>query len=411
MKKLLGLLLVITLVWPAAANADVLKNVNLIGEIETIASDVHHNTTPAWYNDNVNTRVLAGFSANLVEDVTANVLFQYVTNWNGALNGDRISGTAADYEENIEVANANVVLSNLFDCFEATIGRQFYGDEDSAVMYIGPNHYNAENFAYAPSIDAAKLTYSDDVKAFTFIAGKVPGAMNTINPNVNGTKLFGADFRMNLTDIVKLQTYIYDFQKVTAFDPDLASEDTQAGLYGAKLAFNPEAVLVSVEYARNFGGHRFIKEHHDTGYMWKVDAKVDINEFAVRGAFLYEKETFVSWGNYAPGLLIGHNLATLAFGGINNYSVDGIRMFNAGVDVKPFEKWTFALDGFTFQDRTGKDAATWEADLTAKYTHNEYVQLFAGLGYAKYHNTNGAVWKTAFDKDNFKWQLGMLINF
>ena len=409
MKKLLGLFVVLALALPASA--DVLKNVNLVGEIETIASDVHHDNI-GWYNNNVNTRVLAGLSANLVEDVTANVLFQYVTAWDGAMNGEYINDGGVDsYEANIEVANANVVLSNLFDCFEATIGRQFYGDEDSAVMYIGPNHFNAENFAYAPSIDAAKITYADDVKAFTFIAGKMPAGMNTINPNVNGTKLFGADFRMNLTDIVKLQAYIYDFQKTTVFDPDMANEDTQAGLYGAKLTFNPEAFLASVEYARNYGGHRFIKEHEDTGYMWKADAKVNIEEFAVRGTFLYEKNTFVSYGNYAPGLLIGHNLATVAFGGINMYSADGIRMFNVGLDVKPFEKWVFAVDGFTFQDRAGHHAATWETDLTAKYAHNEYVQLFAGAGYAKYHNANGAAWKDAFNKDNFKWQLGMLINF
>ena len=111
MKKLLGLLLVLTLTWPVSA--DVLKNVDLIGEIQTITSDVNHNPA-ASYNDQVNTRVLAGLSANLVEDVTANVLFQYTNIWDGSVNGDTING----YENRVEVANANVVLSNLFDCLE-----------------------------------------------------------------------------------------------------------------------------------------------------------------------------------------------------------------------------------------------------------------------------------------------------
>jgi hypothetical protein len=405
MKKLLGLLLAMTLAWPVSAA--VLDNVQLIGEIETIASNVHHDVAGGYYNKgDVNTRVLAGLSAQLVEDVTANVLFQYVNNWDGNVEGDNISR----YERNVYVSNANVVLSNLFDCFEATIGRQFYGDEDSAVMYFGPNHYNAENFGRAPSLDAAKLTYADDVKALTIIAGKlnmryVDDEWTALGYNYNGN-FYGADFRMNLTDTLKLQVYGYDFR--------LDIDDMEnTGFYGGKLAFNPEAGLFSVEYARNFDGHRLIKEGADTGYMVKADAKVNVEQFAVRGAFLYQHENFGAFGNYTPGLIIGHKLG----GDMGDYSFDeGVRMFNLGVDFNPFEKWTFALDGYAFQDRFGHHAATWEGDLTAKYTHNEYVQLFAGLGYAKYGNDEegtigGATYKDAFHKDNFKWQLGMLINF
>ena len=257
----------------------------------------------------------------------------------------------------------------------------------------------------APSVDAAKLTYADDTKALTVIAGKLNlNQLDPLAPNYNGD-FYGADFRMNLTDVMKLQAYIYDFR--------LNIEDAEhSGLYGAKLSFNPEAALVSVEYARNFSGHRLIKEGADTGYMLKVDGKMDINEFAVRGTFLYEHENFFAFGNYTPGLLIGHPLA----GQIGDYSAnDGVRLFNLGVDFNPFEKWTFSLDGYAFQDRYGHHAATWEGDLTAKYTHNEYVQLFAGLGYAKYGNdevpAGGVTYKDAFNKDNYKWQLGMLINF
>ncbi len=406
MKKLLGLLLVAAVAFPASA--DVLKNVNLIGEIQTIASDVNHNTDPAYYNDGVHTRVLAGLSANLVEDVTANILFQYADTWNGDMDGDTINA----YEQQVRVSNANVVLSNLFDCLEATVGRQFYGDEDSAVMYVGPNHYNAETrAAYAQSLDAVKLTYADDVKAFTFIAGKVGvvGGANVLGGLADGTKIMGGDFRLNVTDAVKLQAYIYNFEKITVLNPD-GNTDKDAGLYGAKLSFTPEAGLFSVEYARNYGGDRLIKEHEDTGYMVKADAKLDINEFAVRGAFLYEHENFLAWGNYTPGLIIGHRLA----GQIGQYSGEGVRMFNLGVDFNPFEKWTFSLDGYSFQDRYAHHASTWEADLTAKYTHNEYVQLFAGLGYAKYGNDEvvaGTTYKDAFHKDNIKGQIGMLINF
>ena len=66
-----------------------------------------------------------------------------------------------------------VVLHNLFCCLEATVGRQFYGDEDSAVMYFGPNHYNAEWNGLTNSLDAVKIAYSDDVKSLTLIAGRI----------------------------------------------------------------------------------------------------------------------------------------------------------------------------------------------------------------------------------------------
>ena len=127
---------------------------------------------------------------------------------------------------------------------------------------------------------------------------------------------------------------------------------------------------------------------------------------------MYAKQGFWALGNYTPGLLVGH----LEGGnGIWNYTDEnGVRMFNAGVDFKPFEKWVFSLDGYTFQARTGH-ATTYEADLTAKYNHNEYVQLFAGVGYAKY--TKNEKYGTEYSRDsrntpdNFKGQIGMLIKF
>lgn len=76
MKKLLGLLLVMTMAWPVTASADVLKNVDLKGEVQVIGSDVRTNEAK-MFNSGTNVRVLAGASFDLVEDVRANLLFQY----------------------------------------------------------------------------------------------------------------------------------------------------------------------------------------------------------------------------------------------------------------------------------------------------------------------------------------------
>ncbi len=413
MKKLLSLLAVAALM-PVAANAEVLQNVNLKGEIQTIASDVHHDRNNGTYVKGTSARVLAGLSADLVEDVTANLMFQYANIWGG----DNAAGRSVqDYADTVRVVEANVVLHNLFCCLEATVGRQFYGDEDSAVMYIGPNHYNAEFNGLTNSVDAAKLTYGDDVKSFTVIAGKVNGTMGGANtawaaippaPIVEQPSwdVFGADFRMNLSDTVNAQVYGYDMH-----DPENISTtgDKHYGIYGAKVKLDTP-VRLSAEYARNFGGDRLVKEHNATGQMVKVDAATDLEKVTARGAFYYANGNFQAWGNYTPGLLIGHDLG----GQIYNYSPnDGVALFNLGFDVKPAEKWTVSLDGYSFQDHRMKHSSTWEADLTAKYAHNEYVELFAGVGYAKYTGADDvlAYNKAIAGSDNYKGQLGMLIKF
>ena len=404
MKKLLSLLAVAALL-PVAANAEVLSNVNLKGEIQTIASDVKN--SEATYVRGTSARVLAGLSADLVEDVTANLMFQYANIWGS----DNASGRSVqDYWDNVTLVEANVVLHNLFCCLEATVGRQFYGDEDSAVMYIGPNHYNAEYNGYTQSLDALKLTYGDDVKALTVIAGRVNNSFD--NSTVNGFAplgigfdygVFGADFRMNLTDALTAQVYGYDLRNIR--DPLTGDViDSDSGFYGVKLALNPEdGIRLAAEYARNFGGDRLIKEHHDTGDMVKVDAAVDVEAITVRGTFYRATENFFALGNYTPGLLIGHILN----GDLAAYSDDeGVSMFNLGFDMKPADKWTVSLDGFSFQTKDLKHTATYEADVTAKYAHNENVELFAGVGYVNYAKMFGMD-----QRDNVKGQLGMLIKF
>lgn len=399
MKKLLGLLLAMTMAWPVTASAEVLKNVDLKGEIQTIASDARHDKN-AVYKSGTNFRVLAGLSADLVEDVRANVLFQYNDAWLSGTEGN----TVQNYWDEVRLAEANVVLSNLFCCLEATVGRQFYGDEDSAVMYLGPNHYFF-GMNKAPSLDGAKLVYSDDFKTFTMLAGKLVtyttvGSSTVVDDNWT---VYGLDLKLNLTDTLTAQVYGYDFMNSKY---DAATEKRHNGFYGAKATFAPEAATLSAEYARGYEANRLFREGNDSPYMVKVDAALNMDVITPRAAFYYAKGKVSPFGNYYPGLAVGHVLAGVGES-FASYSSDGVRMFNVGVDYV-WNKFVFSLDGFSFQDRTAKDASTWEADLVAKYNHNDYVQLFAGIGYAKY----GTEVKEAHDtKDNTVGQLGMLIKF
>lgn len=402
MKKLLGLLLAMTMAWPVTASAEVLKNVDLKGEIQTIASDARHDKNK-MFKSGTNFRVLAGLSADLVEDVRANVLFQYNDAWLSGTEGN----TVQNYWDEVRLAEANVVLSNLFCCLEATVGRQFYGDEDSAVMYFGPNHY-VFGMNKAPSLDGAKLVYSDDFKTFTMLAGKLVTYNTSVTPatvDENWT-VYGLDLKLNLTDTLTAQVYGYDFMN-SRYDA-VRDEKRHKGFYGAKATFAPEAATLSAEYARGYEANRLFREGNDSPYMVKVDAALNMDVITPRAAFYYAKGVVSPFGNYYPGLAIGHVLAgnDIPFA---DYSGDGVRMFNVGVDYV-WNKFVFSLDGFSFQDRTAKDSSTWEADLVAKYNHNDYVQLFAGIGYAKYSTDIKSA--TALDtKDNTVGQLGMLIKF
>ena len=371
MKKLLGLLLVMTMAWPVSAN--VLDNVDVIGEIEAIGAE--NNLGKAAANGAAS-RVMAGLSAELTEDVRANVQFVYSNLWDGAEQGQNLDG----YWEDVHLAEANIVLSNLFDCFEVTVGRQFYGDENSAVMYFGPRHGYMAASTNVTSLDAAKLTYSDDFKSVTLIAGKTQITDDTNPLILYDAEIFGADVRLNLTDIINAQIYGYSLK-------DNAWEKYGAeyiGFYGAKLALTPEAGLLSVEYARGHSGNRLIKESHDNPYMVKVDGALNLDAFTPRAAFIYQKGVVSPYGAYAPGLVYGKTV----YGTDPYEALAEARIFNVGVDYA-WNKWTFSVDGYAFQDRTAQHEATLEADLNVNYQHNDNVDLFAGIGYAKLGGENG----------------------
>ncbi|OUO56566.1 hypothetical protein [Candidatus Avelusimicrobium gallicola] len=385
MKKLLGLLLAMTMAWPI--NAAIVDNVDAIGEIEVIGANNNAQKSEA---NGAASRVMAGLSAELTEDVRANVQFVYNTAWDGAEKGKDLN----TYQNQIYLAEANMVLSNLMDRFELTLGRQFYGDEDSALLYFGPRHgYMAALSSPVTSLDAAKLTYADDVKALTLIAGKTTKVLTFDPQTKSNADFYGIDFRMNLTDTVKAQVYGYTYKN------NVWNDEFQ-GFYGAKLSMMPEAGALSVEYARSHSGDRLVKESHDNPYLVKVDGSLNMDAFTPRAAFIYQKGTVSEYGAYAPGLVYGKTF----FGNDLTDVLSESRIFNVGLDYN-WEKWTLALDGFAFQDRTAQHAATLEADLTATYQHNENVGLFAGIGYAKLSRAD-------FDRsDATVYQAGVNVKF
>lgn len=400
MKKLLGLLLALTMAWPV--NAAVIDRVQAIGEIEVIGSS--NNILDEFYNSTTGaaSRVMAGLSAELTQDVQANVLFLYRNAWNGSTRGSAVSDElSGGYLQNIYLAEANVVLSNLFDRFELTVGRQFYGEEGSPIMYFGPRHGYMDALTPNPnlptdylSLDAAKLTYANDTVQVTLLAGKFTPIAVAGAPSVN---LYSVDFGWHATDALYAQLYGYTLTDMTA----LGEKTEHYGYYGAKITYAPEAYKVSAEYARQHGDNRLFKETTDNPYMLKLDASLNLDAFTPRAMFYYQKGSPSLFSDFRPGLIYGKTLVVLL-----TESMAESRIFNVGVDYA-WNKWTFALDGFSFQDRTAQTSSTWEADLTATYQHNENVSLFAGLAYA----AKGNVASFTYQEDVTLYQVGMNVKF
>lgn len=402
MKKLLGLFMALAIAMPASA--ELLRNFELTGDVQVIASDVRHNAS-GEFTTGTNMRVLAGGSFDLAENVRANLMFQYLNQWGsgptveGVMPGT-IGKSGNDYLDQIRLVEANVEMKELFGWLDMKVGRQFYGDEDSTVMYIGPRYYNSElndttNYNYATSIDAVKLAYANDFVNANVIMGELEiynsagAGVPPISATGNKHYMYGLDAKFRISDPLSFQLYGYNIKDV--------GEDYN-GFYGGKLTFAPEAFLVSAEYARNHGGNRLIKESHDNPYLLKLDAKLNMDAFTPRAAFIYSKEFSMAFGNYRPGLLMGDLKPTQI---LAEYG----RIYNIGLDYN-WEKWNFALDGYAFQDRTAQHSASLEADLVIKYDYNDNIQLFAGAGYIKYNSNDSNTFDAA---DNTKGQVGVLV--
>ena len=400
MKKLLGLLMVLALTVPASA--ELLRNFELKGDVQLVSTDSRHrdNFIPREIVSGTDLRVMVGGGFDVADNVRANLMFQYLNIWgeDATIQGGGPIGTVGKsidgYLNSIRVVEANVEMKEIFGWLDAKMGRQFYGDEDSSVLYIGPRYYTPANvlngWNYATALDAVRLAYANDVVNVNVMTGEAAlydGLAAPISPTGTKHNIYGADAKFKMGDVVRAQFYAYNIK-------ELYGEDN-FGFYGGKLSLVPENFLFSLEYARNMSGHRVFKESHDNPYMLKAEAKITVDELTPRAAFWYNKN-FTALGNYTPGLLIGD---------IYGDNLGEVRMYNLGADLTA-DQWTFSLDGFAFQDRTAKHAANLEADLVVKYAYNDNIEIFGGVGYIKYKDTFKARLNT---KDNTKGQIGVLI--
>ena len=394
MKKLLVAVLACAMVAPAFAAFD---NVKVTGDIQTIGLALEGQGTnlimPDAMSDRGTTnRVLLGVGADLVEDVTAKLTVEH--EWmfgDSVLMGNTLTG-GAGILDTTRVAEAFVTVSNVFDALEVKVGRQFYGDEKSAVMYLGPiNGYAAAN-TYR-SVDGTTVAYNGDnltlTAAYLTLTNTGSSWLSTAHLNIAGL-----DGLFKVNDNLALQAYIYDIRERATVTPI-------ASFWGVKPTLDLEAVKASVEFARNYG---------DVEKAWLLKADValplelsDSFSLTPRAAYTRVLHGFTALGNYRPGLIFG----TL-YGDVSSLGgTDKVDVWNVGACMKfaKLEKWGFGLDFYKAKIEVAgatDQANSWEANVI--YNHNEYVSF----------RLTGAILTGVNQKlkeSPFAGQLGMNIKF
>ncbi len=397
MKKLLVAVLAFALFAPAFA----VENVQVTGDIQTIGISVEDPAgdfgTPY---KGVRNRVILGLGADLVDDVYAKVTFahenmfgDYTTASGEPLVGENLD----DIWTRTYVSEAFIKISNIFDAVELKVGRQYYGDEKSSVLYFGPTYGYADPvvtefgtgiFGGNPlpsylSVDGATAAYRGDNLTLTaayLVLSDDLASINGFNRSQQAS-LSGLDLGVKVNENINADAYIYDVKGVSA------GWIENFGFWGVKPTIEYEHFKLGVDFARNYGAG------NDKGWQVKADLALPIGteETSVTPRVTYYKseKNFQAFGNYRPGLMFG----TIIGGGLNNYIADanfggGVlsnwEIVNAGLCMKfaGLEKWGFALDFYTGESSNGTFMGTskflgnsWEAKVV--YNVNQYVALNA----------------------------------
>ncbi|MBT6714980.1 MAG: hypothetical protein HOB19_00740, partial [Elusimicrobiaceae bacterium] len=131
-------------------------------------------------------RVIYGLGFDLLDDVRANITFLNEDKyWGEAVPADgnntvQKTDSINGYLDSIQVAEANIAMEDVFWSWSAKLGRKFYGDEHSFVIYYGPTHGAEFNDSASTGplprvttyLDAARFDYEGMNTIATVLYGK-----------------------------------------------------------------------------------------------------------------------------------------------------------------------------------------------------------------------------------------------
>lgn len=434
MKKLLGSTLALAMFLPAGANAELLKNLKVSGQLDVQATSANNVTdfqtrqlqppaAPGNFNDRIGSvvsRLILRADWDLLDDVHS-----HVTVDKGATNnaGQRPYGTAADtlqtVQTNTTIDEANVKIDKLFGAVDTTIGRQFYGEPGDMMVYFGPK----DNYGLAvTALDAFRADWNGEHIGITGVGGKLAGGSAGKAPA--DSDLTGVIAALKGYDMHAESVYLYN--KVTHSanqQGSLLGQNDNLWVLGAKTKITVGGLTVKAELAKNFGQNRVTtvapaqsSNYNGWGLLANAAFKADVNNVGAItpwGEFAYgtgrKRSAAVSNSNedfqqiasdYRPGGIWGRfdgNLASdasLGGAGINGAGLTNKTIWGLGVKVTPaaVAKLTTGVQYYRYAfTRTSTQAAATtngqlsrnigsEVDVTAEWKHSENVGLKLTLG-------------------------------
>lgn len=443
MKKILGTTLAAALLIPGPANAEILKNLKVNGQLDVQANSARNvtdfHTRDAANNDRVGdtlTRVMADAKWDLLDDVHATVtLRKNDRTWGQTVGGNggaaqttnNAAGSQAVGAGGIQAATyidqANFSIDKLFGHVDATVGRQWYGDQGDLILYYGTK----DNYGLTTqAIDAFRAEMSNDWMAFSGLAGTVIG--NTLGSGKNNVHLRGADILWKSLP-VKLHTYMWNAlsQAGGTLGADAGKNDNLY-VYGLKMRGEAMGGWLSVDLAQNAGecrlaagpggcsavtsanysGRAFLLDLGYNAEMSGVGALTPWLNFgwgSGRGDSLSAtNDQFVGINtDYRPGIINRHfdgtvlGLTDSGATSVNTIGLSNRVVWGAGLNVTPaaWEKLTAGVQmwDYRLQRNTSNNAVTTnsrgnkhigtEFGITADWKHSENVK--ASAGYARFH--------------------------
>lgn len=430
MKKLLGSTLALALFLPASANAELLKNLKVGGQLDvqttaarnvldfaTRPNTVAGNTPLAANNDRIGhamTRLMVKMDWDLLDDVHGRVTLVKGAAANGAVGQSRTYGSAAESLDNVTantiVQEAYVKIDKLFGFTDMTLGRQFYGEPGDLVIYYGlRNTYGLT----VGALDAGRFDWNGEHMSVTGLVGKTSDGTIVTNGNA-ATDLRGLVVSCNKHENVKGSAYVYNM--VTHATGGLGAADgknTFLYIAGIKSKMTFGGLLASVELAKNFGSDRTggalnNANYKGWGFLGKAEYKADLQDVAALtpwGEFGYGtgdengaykgNNTFTTINTaYRPGGVYGrfNNAAPIKLysdaGGVAGNGLSNRVIWGVGFKATPaaLNKLTAGVQFYSYKFHTKVDNAAnsrsigSEFDATAEWNHSENVSIKGILG-------------------------------
>ncbi len=314
MKKLLGMTLALAMFVPAGANAELLKNFKVSGNLDIQTTSARNTkdfvtrptgaaSSPASSANNdrigdANTRVIVKMDWDILDDVHSRVTIVKGA-WN---NGARIYGSGSQQLNTLQsetfVEEANVKIDKVMGLLDVTAGRQFYGEEGDLIIYYGPR----DNFGLrVDALDMFRADWNGEHLSVTGIAGKTIDT-NGIGAFGTETDLRGITVSCKMHEMVKPSLYVYNRVQHAAGGlgasgtSSVAPGGKNSNLWvaGVKAKFAVAGLNASVEFAKNFGEDRSTTNNTAfKGYAIQLKAgyKLDLSNIGMVNP----------WGEYGMG--------------------------------------------------------------------------------------------------------------